>query len=866
VDDEANVYVTGRVKLLQQGQEYMGTIKYDSSGREVWMRWEAGPLIHKLEEVWERERQSTAKAGRPEPERWTWSSAYGTATAVDNAGSVYVAGGYWGHFGGSERGWVLVKYDAEGRRLWTAKGPDIPEPPMAMAVDQEGSVYIIGNVISDETNLSLGNNFLTVKYSPEGEVLWSRRGWNHAHAKTVTVDTQGNVYVGGSFYKPGPDFAWFVGTVSYDANGSVRWEATEEISGGNSFDVMASRASNNGMLNLLAGSCRGLQWLTYSLEGERLSAYPVTKGPTAAELRRGAIDVERLQFTDRFCEDDIYSIALGSDGSAYLGGLTRALDPGSRQPIGPAHLVAMKVDLQGRLAWRFQYESDFTPPHLELVKLISAIAVDHVQNVYVAGSSAYGWLPSTQSNLTSYMTFKFDSDGKERWVASYEGQPTSQDVASDIALDDQGHLYAGVYSSGWEECQLFLYDADGRGRLLSKRVAYNEEVVVAANREGGAYLLCTVQPQIVRDTPQDYTAHRRYILARHDQNGTVVWSVELRLSGEHEWKGHSNIVDMLADEEGNLYLVAFDEVNSSRNIPGSGSGFRLFKYNPQGHLLWTVRRSTEGQVLSPRFLNMNTMGRLLVIGEVLTKPGDENSRDVSVIQYDTEGKELWEAGADFGGRDFANAATTDPEGNIYVTGLVGLGIPDIGTVKYDSHGNRLWTARYDGGKGDGGSAITVDPDGNIYVSGNSYPTEITIMYTPDGRQAWVQRHQVRPRQMLVTPGGTPVLVGITLPGSGVGTASIAIVAFDQMGGAKWVALYDGGLVLREWNVTTGEGYIKGYGRAEHGGVTYQGSLSIYRMIADHDGNLFVAGSICKQLIEGTKLCHDDALLLKFATE
>ena len=825
VDNEGNVLVTGRLQLGQQGREYIGTIKYDNSGREVWVKWQAG---------------------QPEPERLRRSSAYGTVIAVDEEGSVHVGGFYAGE---SENGWVLAKYDAEGRRLWVTKKPNNSRPPVAIAVDEQGNSFMIGSQIDGAD--SQESDFIVVKYSPEGILEWSLRHGQDGDSRdtgvSAAIDKSGRVFVTGISTDLGQNgYRSHLVTVAYSSGGDLLWVSSSELRARlESYSNFSSRVvGDNGILVVLSAGCYGgLQRLSLSLDDGQVLSEQIEPDPCDPTIQTAAV-------------------VLGPDGFAYISGIYK-VDRRYEQ-------VTLKFDSEGRMVWTVRHPdlnrveasslTDFVPA------IPKAIAVDRAHNVHVVGNSPYS------RSSQGYATVKIGADGQKQWVAFYEGQPTSQDVAYEVALDSQGRLYAAIYSEGWEECQVFRYDAEGRGELLARHAGYRggRGEMMALDQQGHVYLLCPLERQIIY-APEEHAVNQ-YLLARHDADGVMEWSVELSLGGEDEGKvSRSHIVGMIADEAGNLFLLTFDEVEIRLGVPQGGSGFRLFKYSPQGQLLWKLRKSTQGQVFEPRFLKMYPRGHVLVIGSVLTKPGDEDSRVFSVVQYDPEGKELWVAETDFGGRDIVNAVVIDPQGNIYMTGHVGLGVPDIGTVKYDPKGNVLWTGRYDGGMGDTGDAITVDSDGNVYVSGWSYPSEITIMYTPDGREAWARQHQIRPRQMFTTSDGIPVLVGITLPGSDVDTANVALVAFDQTGEVTWVALYDGGMALSEWSVARGGSgygqggrYVSGYGQTEDSGISYEGSFRIYRTISDQNRTVFVAGYICNEVIELLQRCQDDALILKFS--
>jgi hypothetical protein len=71
--------------------------------------------------------------------------------------------------------------------------------------------------------------------------------------------------------------------------------------------------------------------------------------------------------------------------------------------------------------------------------------------------------------------------------------------------------------------------------------------------------------------------------------------------------------------------------------------------------------------------------------------------------------------------------TIDSSGNIYVTGFTGGGLDgntssgkeDIILVKYNSSGTKQWTKQLGTSTFEEGSGVTTDPSGNIYVTGGT---------------------------------------------------------------------------------------------------------------------------------------------------
>ncbi len=193
LDRAGNVYVCGSV--YQPGSNFdIITVKYRSNGDVVWLRTKDG-------------------AGRED---------YSTALVVDHQGRVAVCGCCWYSVGVD---YLTVVYDSLGNELWSAVYDSTAELDYAeaIAVDSSGNVIVTGSSQGEVT----GEDYLTIKYSPEGRTLWQRRFNGTANgdegACAVAVDRTGNIYVTGSAAMAGTDGDYL--TIKYGPDGEQLWVA-----------------------------------------------------------------------------------------------------------------------------------------------------------------------------------------------------------------------------------------------------------------------------------------------------------------------------------------------------------------------------------------------------------------------------------------------------------------------------------------------------------------------------------------------------------------------------------------------------------------------------------------------------------------
>ncbi|HEY4264558.1 MAG TPA: hypothetical protein VGM72_04520 [Micropepsaceae bacterium] len=135
----------------------------------------------------------------------------GTATAkntvVDANGNVYVIGDSTGSFGNEvnqgAQDVYLTKYDSAGNQQWTKLlGSADSASGYGLAVDpKSGGVVIAGAVTGDLTPTAIGSgtDSFVAKYDSSGNQTWLRQvaPVNNDQANSVSVDADGNIYVGG---------------------------------------------------------------------------------------------------------------------------------------------------------------------------------------------------------------------------------------------------------------------------------------------------------------------------------------------------------------------------------------------------------------------------------------------------------------------------------------------------------------------------------------------------------------------------------------------------------------------------------------------------------------------------------------------
>lgn len=146
------------------------------------------------------------------------------AIDVDDGGNVVITGSTYVT---GNRDWLTVKYSPVGESLWTDQygNTRCSDEAYDVAMDVQGFAYVTG-IVHD----TLGSSDIqTIRYNLAGDTVWTRRfdGTEHAHdwGLGITLDRNRNVYTAGvTMDTSGPFWDWV--TLKYDSEGRLLWCAT----------------------------------------------------------------------------------------------------------------------------------------------------------------------------------------------------------------------------------------------------------------------------------------------------------------------------------------------------------------------------------------------------------------------------------------------------------------------------------------------------------------------------------------------------------------------------------------------------------------------------------------------------------------
>jgi hypothetical protein len=408
-DGCSSVFVTGETHTSEADAD-CGTIRYRSSGDTSWIRRHDG---------------------------YGGYADVGHAVVADSAGNAYVAGG--SSVPGMGGNFLTMKYSAGGDTLWvrTYDGSEHhDEYAEAIAVDAAGNVYVTGGSFSYATS----GDYLTLKYYTDGDTAWVRRyngpGNSYDWARALAIDEGGNVYVTGR--SRGDGTGYDIATIKYSSDGNQEWVARYNglaDSSDGAHGIALDASSNVYVTGYSHGGANGYDCVTIEYDPDGNEQWvALYDGPSSLDDWGLAIEVQ---------EPD----------TIYVGGTSEG--DGSSEDY-----ILIKLDSGGDTVWVRRYDGPES-----LTDHVSDMELDNGGTVLLTGSS------SRSQTCSDFLTVAYYPNGDTAWIRRYSGPGYSNDGAWAMAVDHLGDVYVtgSSDSTGTEDfdyvtikyCQAQRGDANG---------------------------------------------------------------------------------------------------------------------------------------------------------------------------------------------------------------------------------------------------------------------------------------------------------------------------------------------------------------------------------------------------------------------
>ncbi|MCI0448672.1 MAG: SBBP repeat-containing protein [Chlorobi bacterium] len=256
IDPEENIYAVSSSGTNPIVSDFTAT-KFNSSGNLIWEKIYNGPANDNDEPC---------------------------SIGIDNNGNIYAAGKSRGI--GTEYDFTVVSYDNSGEMRWESRIASLLDDEASdLFIDNQSRIYVTGYISAPQVSA----DFLTVKYSQEGNIFWQRQFNNPYNywdiAQSITVDNQYNVYITGKSGRPPLQLADYT-TLKYNLSGELVWSKNYNgLSEGVNEDIPRKIAVDNNNNVYVTGHSMGVH--AYDVCTIKYSQQLVGINPVSSEIPNG---------------------------------------------------------------------------------------------------------------------------------------------------------------------------------------------------------------------------------------------------------------------------------------------------------------------------------------------------------------------------------------------------------------------------------------------------------------------------------------------------------------------------------------------------------------------------------------------------
>lgn len=679
-------------------------------------------------------------------------------------GKVYVTG-YGNNVTVGNDFWTMC-FTVNGDSLWSNMYNDPTynqyDQANALFVDGAGNVYVTGESDRDISGVT-NDDYLTIKLSPTGDLLWAKRmnGAGNATDRAVAVvaDSDGNCFVTGRSENGNDDD---YRTIKYDSNGNELWAVSYDNGG-------TDRAVDMGIDD------NGNIYVTGRRDNGNNDDYTTLKYNTSGVV----VFTKILDFVD---DDRPEDIAVNGDGSFVVTGRS---DANANATIN-WNYYTVKYNAAGTQQWTATYNGNANNDDIAM-----AVDLNDAGQVVVTGFSDSDGTAGINNNI---ITILYSETGVQTWVKTYT-QNLNNDAAFDVVFAPSGTVYVAGYHDELAKDAVGIY------------------IDQAGTQSATIYGLQGDNTENIRDIAVDASGNvfvTGYSVALDtDRN---LWTIKLNPAGDTLWSrtitgnmfGSDDDAFALAlDNNGNLVIAGY--IKNS----GTGSDMLIAKYNTSGTLLWqTLYDGIVHESDRAYDMVLDATGNVYITGKVDIDPTISANDEIFTAKYTSAGVQSWSAQytGGIGGSERGKLVRVASSGNVYVCGRKYNGTDeDIFLIKYNSAGVQQWAVSYAGlGGNDDPTDMAIDANESIIITGtqetalNSLVTDyITLKYDNSGNLSWDAEYNgsgngVDVAEALdVFPNGDVVVTGYAdSDASAEFNNDVVTIRYNASGSPIWTHVYD----------------------------------------------------------------------------
>ncbi len=323
---------------------------------------------------------------------------------------------------------------------------------------------------------------------------------------------------------------------------------------------------------------------------------------------------------------------------------------------------------------------------------VSAIVIDSLDNIYVAGkTSSFG------AGLEDIFLIKYNSSGIQEWVRIWGGN--NGEECYSITLDILGNIYiTGVTESfGTGTPDLFIVKYNNLGILQWSRIwgaeNYESDPAIILDSLDNIFLTGT--------TTNLGTGLPKTCLVKYNSSGKQQWEQIYTGNVWAEFRG------ITLDSQNNVYITGI-----TADFFGNPDVY-LTKYNTLGSQEWTrmwggLQWDESSMILvdSSDYIYVSGITESLTLGYSM----------FFVAKYDSLGSQQWISTTGQEGNDWGLIAV-DSINNIFLTGNIPDNNQNSYLAKFNSSGGELFNLNFGGNGTEFSSAIAVDSNDSVLIAG-----------------------------------------------------------------------------------------------------------------------------------------------------
>lgn len=572
LDAGGNLYVTGHSFSNTTFFDF-ATVKYNSSGNELWVR-----SVNGAENFYDK----------------------AVDIKIDSAGNSLVTGLSIKASDGTTD-IITVKYNSAGNILWqkTYDGPgELDDSPIGIETDKNGSAFVVANSYSyffrppppehyaNDNGFCGTSDYLILNYSSSGDFVWETRydgaGSGVDEATAIAVDSLGNCYVSGFSFDNTGNFDY--ATIKYNHTGVPIWVSRYDAAfqtdkatsvatdgSGNSYVTGSSRSASNGFDMLtIKNNTNGGQFWTARYNG------PVNG------------------------DDHAVSILTDGSGNVYVAGYSDGTGSGK-------DYVTVKYNSSGSQLWASRYNGPGNSHDI-----LSSMIIDAQGNVYVTGKSTGS---GTSEDIA---TIKYNSSGGQVWAIRYNGNLNDTDQAKSMCMDQSGNIFVAGKSKTSNRFDMIILKYNNSG-VQQWMQSFNG---TSNSDDEAVSIVCDNSGSVISSGHTKNTGtNSDYTVVKYNSAGSQMWVVKNN--------GSLNADDQISastiDASGNIYVTGFT------NDITSGVNYCTVKYDGNGIMKWSkINNYIDNDTDRAAAITIDQWGSVFVTG---VSKGLEGGRDFNTIKY-----------------------------------------------------------------------------------------------------------------------------------------------------------------------------------------------------------------------------------------